>query len=216
MRVIRDSGHSRFPLSNTDNNDEIVGLVLAKDLFAAMLAGENEPWRDLLRYRREPLIVPENQKISELFELMRVKRAHMAMVVDEYGDQVGIVTLEDLLEEIVGEILDETDSTEAASVRLIDNNHWVADGLTSLADIERSIGLKVPDELDANTISGLCMQRLGRMPQAEDVIVEQGFRITIMATEDRRVGHVHIEKILGRPDEDAENSFKTDITTPQH
>lgn len=193
---IRDSGHSRFPLVDSRNNDEIIGIVLAKDLYAAMLHDDREPWTHLQRYCREPFVVPESQKVSRLFDVMRAKRAHMALVADEYGDLVGIITLEDLLEEIVGEIEDETDTfIPASSITELGENRWEADGLVSLADAERSIGLLVPDGLDANTLSGLCMDALGEMPVVGDKVVEYGYRFTIQSVENHRVGMLLIEKL---------------------
>ncbi len=109
LGVIRQTEHSRFPVVDGEKNDAIVGMLLAKDIHRALLAGESEPWRDLARLCREPMVVPESQRVSQLFQMMRMRRAHMAFVVDEYGAFVGLVTLEDLLEEIVGEIQDETD-----------------------------------------------------------------------------------------------------------
>lgn len=193
LETIRDSGHSRFPVIDSAAADEIVGIVLAKDLHTAMLSGNAEPWRDLLAFCREPLLVPESQKIAHLFESMRAHRAHMTFVVDEYGELVGIITLEDLLEEIVGEIHDETDPQQAASpVIEVSEGQWLADGLTTLTDVEHAIGLKVPPELDANTLSGLLMQRLARMPVVGDAIEEAGFRLVVQSLDDRRVGEIAI------------------------
>ena len=195
LAVIRDTDHSRFPLIDSEHNDVIVGIILTNDIHRAMLAGESEPWRDLQRFCREPLIVPESQRVSLLFENMRQRRAHMAFVVDEYGEFAGLVTLEDLLEEIVGEIHDETDDdTSTLAVECIDENHWEADGLTSLGDIEKAVGLSIPVELDANTLSGVFMERLTRMPEAGDEIFENGYRLRVLTIEDLRVGRVSIER----------------------
>ena len=196
LAIIRDSGHSRFPLIDSSANQKIIGIVLAKDLYAAMLKDDREPWTDLGRYCREPFIVPESQKVSRLFDAMRAKRAHMALVVDEYGDLVGIITLEDLVEEIVGEIEDETDATTSSyTITRIGENQWEADGLVSLSDAERSIGFNVPDELDANTLSGLCMVSLGDIPSVGDTMVEFGYRFTVKSVENHRVGSLLIEKL---------------------
>jgi len=193
---IRDSGHSRFPLIDSEKNDDIVGIILAKDLYAAMLQGEQEPWKNLNQYCRDPFIVPESQKVSLLFDLMRTKRAHMALVVDEYGDLVGIITLEDLLEEIVGEIEDETDYIASSSnIVMLTDNSWETDGLVSLTDAARTTGLSVPDELDANTLSGLCMLAKGEMPETGDIVVDYGFRFTIQSVENHRVGKILMEKL---------------------
>lgn len=196
LATIRDSGHSRLPLIDSENNDRIIGIVLTKDLYAAMLTDDKEPWKNLNKYYRESFIIPESQKVAQLFDAMRIKRAHMALVVDEYGDLIGIITLEDLLEEIVGEIEDETDVvTNAYSITKLQNNQWEADGLVSITDAERNIGLVVPDGLDANTLSGLCMTALGEMPVIGDEVVAYGFRFTIRNIENHRVGKLFIEKL---------------------
>jgi len=194
--IIRDSGHSRFPLIDTVNDNAVLGIILAKDLYAAMLRDDKAPWSNLRCYCREPLIVPESQKIARLFSDMRATRAHMALVVDEYGELIGLVTLEDLLEEIVGDIEDETDlSTRTYTITAIAQDCWEADGLVSLSDAERSIGLVVPDQLDANTLSGLCVATLGELPMVNDEIIEYGYRFTILSVENHRVGKLLIEKL---------------------
>ncbi|MCW9048153.1 MAG: hemolysin family protein [Gammaproteobacteria bacterium] len=194
--IIRDSRHSRFPLIDSNNNEKIIGIVLTKDLYASLLSDDKEPWGHLQTFSREPFIVPESQKVAHLFDVMRSKRAHMALVADEYGKLTGIVTLEDLLEEIVGEIEDETDAdTETYAISEIDEKHWEADGLASLSDAERNFGLIVPDGLDANTLSGLCMSALGEMPEAGNEFTAYGFRFTIQNMIDHRVGKLLIEKL---------------------
>lgn len=210
LATLRDSGHSRFPLVDSENNEKIIGIVLAKDLYAAMLTDDNTPWAHLDRYRRDPFIVPESQKVARLFDVMRAKRAHLALVADEYGDLVGIITLEDLLEEIVGDIEDETDSfTESYAITPIGEDRWEADGLVSLTDAERTIGLVVPDGLDANTLSGLCMATLGEMPAVGDEASDYGFKFTIKSIENHRVGKLLIEKITSQ-DEAVEMSANPD------
>jgi len=210
LAVIRDSEHSRFPIIDSAKDDAIVGIILARDIHRAILAGAAEPWRDLTSFCREPLVVPEYQGISELFELMRSRQAHMAFVVDEYGVFLGVVTLEDLLEEIVGEIHDETDDAEtSAPVVVLDDRRWEADGLASLADLERAIGLAVPEDLDANTVSGLVMQRLAHMPAPDEEIVEGDFRVRVLTLADRRVGRVMIERI-DDPDDNQQSTINRD------
>ena len=196
LAIIRDSGHSRFPVIDTSNGEEVLGIVLAKDLHTAVLSGDSEPWRNLAAFCRIPLMVPESQQVSGLFDSMRRRKAHMALVMDEYGTLAGIVTLEDMLEEIVGEIQDETDvDNDATTILEIDANSWRVDGLISLIDIERAIGLKTPADLDANTLSGLFMHRLSRMPETGDYVIENHFRLTVESLVENRVGQVMIERL---------------------
>ncbi len=192
--IMRDSGHSRFPLVDGES-DEPVGIVLAKDLYAAVLSGDAEPWKDLKRFSREPLIVPESQRISLVFETMRRERAHMVLVVDEYGVFSGVATLEDLLEEIVGEIADELDIEEPGEGISEYEGHWEAPGLTALSDVERAIGLVAPEDANCNTLSGLAMYCLGRMPVKDDRFEVGGFRVRILSVGERRVERARIEKI---------------------
>jgi CBS domain containing-hemolysin-like protein len=203
LKIIRQSGHSRFPLINRAKNDEIKGLLLVKDVYSAMLDGTKDPWRDLSKYSREPLVIPQTQRVSKLFEMMRIRRAHMAFVVDEYGDFIGIVTLEDLLEEIVGEIEDETDTEEnSIDIQRMSENVWEGDGLVSISDLGRATGYRPEDSMDANTISGLFLQRLQRMPKVQDFIEDQGYKFSILTVEDHHIGRVTIEKILVDLEED--------------
>jgi len=196
LQRIRDSNHSRFPLIDSNNSDVLLGIVLAKDIHRAALNGKPEPWRDLTKLCREPLVVPESQHISRLFDYMRLRRAHMACVVDEYGNLIGIITLEDLLEEIVGEIEDETDEEQpSCGITQIDDGSWEVDGMTSLTDIERIIGLQVAAEVDANTIGGLILRRLSRMPKIGDVIDEGGYRLQVVEHDGRRVGKVRVQAL---------------------
>ena len=195
LAAIRDAPHSRFPVVDSAKGDTIVGILLAKDIFSAMLAEKTEPWRNLQAYIRDPLLVPESQRVSQLFERMRLHRAHMAFVLNEYGDFIGIVTLEDLLEESVGEIEDETDrSTPMHSLFLVGEERWEADGLVSLADVERQTGLRVDVELDANTLSGLFLERLARMPEVGDELREQDFLLKVLSIKDHTVGRVAIAR----------------------
>ncbi|HXC50555.1 MAG TPA: hemolysin family protein [Candidatus Limnocylindrales bacterium] len=194
-RVMREKGHSRFPLID-GSIDKLVGIVLAKDLFNAALAGEEEPWQDLRRFVRQPLFVPETIPVQKLFEMMRASRNHMACVVDEYGEFAGLVTLEDLLEEIVGDIADELDEKVSEyAVRMI-GDHWEAHGLTSLSDIEKATALEVPADTQTNTVSGLFAEILDRLPEYGDTIEIGERRLTVLSMKDRHVEQVRIENVL--------------------
>ena len=204
LAIIRDTEHSRFPVIDSANDDAIVGILLAKDIHRALLNGQPEPWRDIRPLCRDPLVVPETQQVSSLFDQMRADRAHMAFVIDEYGAFVGIVTLEDLLEEIVGEIHDETDqAANDVDIVAVADDTWEADGLVSLNDLQRTIGLRVPPELDANTVSGLFMARLDRVPAVGDELTESGFQMRVVAVSEHRVGRVELMLLQPAPARDA-------------
>jgi CBS domain containing-hemolysin-like protein len=193
LAVLRDTQHSRFPVVAGDESRP-VGIVLAKDLYAQLLECGEAAWEGLAALCREPLVVPETLRVSTLFDTMRAQRAHMALVVDEYGDLVGLVTLEDLIEEIVGDIADETDAPEPRYSIVEHDGVWEAHGLASLSDVERTTGLVVDDDLDANTLSGLFMQRLGRMPEVGDTLVEGGFEVTVDEMRDNHVERVRLHR----------------------
>jgi CBS domain containing-hemolysin-like protein len=193
IATVRATRHSRFPVID-GGFDKVVGIVIAKDMFDAMLSGNENPWSDLQSFCRKPLVVPETFRVGGLFEMMRTEHAHMATVIDEYGAFVGLVTLEDLLEEIVGEIADETDTAEQEFGIIQKDGHWLANGLMTFSDIERETGFHVDETLDANTLSGLFMVRLGRIPAVGDQVIEDNFRFTVESLKDFRVATVRIEK----------------------
>ncbi|MGR8919237.1 MAG: hemolysin family protein [Gammaproteobacteria bacterium] len=191
MRRVREHLHSRFPLYDGDPAHP-VGLILTKELYHALIDGKTDPWADLRAYRRDAPVVPETLRIAELFDVMRSQRVHMAFVVDEYGEFVGLVTLEDLIEEIVGDIADETDEPEQEYPIEAGDAGWRAHGLATLANVHRVTGLDTPDSLAANTLSGLFMQRLGRMPEVGDTLVEGGYTLEVLAVAEHRVDSVGI------------------------
>lgn len=193
-RVMLCTGHSRYPVVEGESGN-VVGLILVKDLYNAALEGKQQPWNDLRSYCRKPVMVPETQKVARLFETMRTERAHMAFVMDEYGEFAGLVTLEDLLEEIVGEIADESDEFEPRYGIVATEQGWVAHGLVPLADLERIVGLKIDEHLEVNTVSGLFMQRLERMTEVGDAIEESGFILRATHIEDNYVDRVTIEAV---------------------
>ena len=217
LELIKSTEHSRFPVIDGAADDAIVGILLTKDLYRALIEGESQPWQDMRRFCREPLIVPESQRVAKLFELMQQRRAHMAFVMDEYGAFIGLVTLEDLLEEIVGEIHDETDARGSEiAIRMVEAGRWEADGMVSLGDLARATGLEPPLGLDANTLSGLFMGRLARMPEPGDEILEGDYRLHVVGVQDRRVGLTIIEHLVGEglPEEEGDAADNVDASKP--
>tara|TARA_R110001592_G_scaffold343029_2_gene633231 strand:+ start:9878 stop:11203 length:1326 start_codon:yes stop_codon:yes gene_type:complete len=201
QRIAFESGHSRFPLIDSSNNNRILGVVLLKTIYRAQPengGAKKDAWSELEKCCRSPLVVPETQKSAVLFELMREQRNHIALVVDEYGQLSGIVTLEDLLEKIVGDIEDETDADgdQELSVKP-DGDRWLADGLTTLSTVERFFGIELADDIEANSISGLLMQRLERMPVVGDAWVEHGYQFRVAEIRGSRVGQVEVSQLSG-------------------
>ena len=194
IKTMLQTQHSRLPVVDGDQ-DNLIGVLLIKDLYHAVLSDQSEPWQNVKRYLREPLVIPESSPIAKVFEAMRSARTHMACVVDEYGVFTGIVTMEDLLEEIVGEISDESDAHLPEYPVVIKDDGWIAHGLTPLSDVTRITGLQPENDIDANTLSGLFMQRLGRIPTQHDVVEENGYRMVVNEMADRRVQQVTIRQI---------------------
>jgi len=196
--VVAD-GHSRIPVFE-DTIDEIVGILYAKDLLPYLKpdAGERPPLRNLLR---PPVLVPESMTIDDLLHELQRRKVHIAVVLDEYGGTAGLVTIEDLLEEIVGEIQDEYDVEEPLVVRLSDTQARVdgradVDALNDLFDVD----LELEDEEEYDTIGGLVYHRVGGVPSPGDrVELPEGLTLTVETTDGRRVGKVLVTRQLPEP-----------------
>jgi len=197
-RVVEE-GHSRIPVYE-DSVDEIVGILYAKDLlpFLKEAAGARPALRSLLR---TPVFVPESMTIDDLLHELQRRKVHIAVVLDEYGGTAGLVTIEDLLEEIVGEIQDEYDTEEPLIVRL-SNDEARIDGRAAVDDLaelfETSLGLEDEDEYD--TVGGLIYHRIGGVPTPGDQVQVDGLTLTVETTDGRRVGKVLVVRRRQEPD----------------
>jgi CBS domain containing-hemolysin-like protein len=190
QELMRATGHSRIPLYASDV-DEIVGLVHVKDLMADDLDREAPLPASSLRL---PLVVPETAPLRSVLDEMRQARTHLAVVIDEHGTTAGIITMEDIAEELVGEIADEHDPrTQQVSV---DATGLIVAAGTVRPDELARYGVRLPSG-DYETIGGLVMERLGRMPRRGDVIEDTGWRLKVRSTEGRRVGEVEITAMDG-------------------
>jgi len=178
--------HSRFPVIDGDINS-VVGVLLVKDLINAILQGCDIHSLNLREFCRDVSFVPELMSANELFESMRTNRTHMSIVVDEYGAVSGLITMEDLLEEIVGEIADEMDENESEfPIEQLNEHSWAVHGLISLTQLYKQTGFKA-EQTDATTVSGLFMQCLGKLPEADDTLTETPFTLTVSSVADRSV-----------------------------
>jgi putative hemolysin len=207
--VVVEEGHSRIPVYE-ESIDEVVGILYAKDLLP-ILKTSAEPRPTLRSLLRTPVFVPESMTIDDLLHEFQRRKVHIAIVLDEYGGTAGLLTIEDLLEEIVGEIQDEYDTEEPMVVRLSDDEFRVdgradVDDLADLFDTE--LGLEDEDEYD--TVGGLIYHRIGGVPSPGDVVEVDGLILTVESTDSRRVGKVLVvrkrteEDGEPRPDEDGD------------
>ncbi|MEO5703402.1 MAG: hemolysin family protein [Candidatus Limnocylindrales bacterium] len=194
--LVVEVGHSRIPVYR-ESIDEIVGILYAKDLLPYLKADAG-PRPALRKLLRPPVLVPESMTIDDLLHELQRRKVHIAIVLDEYGGTAGLVTIEDLLEEIVGEIQDEYDVEEPMVVRLSDNEARVdgradVDELLELFDLD----LKLEDAEEYDTVGGLMYHRVGGVPSPGDSIDVDGLRLTVETTDGRRVGKVLVTRRMG-------------------
>ena len=194
LSIILDCGHSRIPVYE-ESFDKIVGLLYIKDLLSHINEKESFDWNSLIR---NPFFVPENKKLDDLLKEFQDKKIHLAIVVDEYGGTSGIITLEDVLEEIVGDISDEFDADDISYSKL-DDNTYIFDGKTGLNDLFKIINIEddsVFDDVrkDADTLAGLVIEIAGKIPQKNEKISHKSFSFVIEAADKRRVKRVKLIK----------------------
>jgi CBS domain containing-hemolysin-like protein len=198
-KVVADQ-HTRVPVHG-ESQDEIVGILHTKDLLALFLERQRRgispdaPF-DLRSLLHLPLIVPETMMLNQMLQEFRPRRAQAALVVDEFGTFVGLVTLEDVLEEIVGEISDEHDREESAIERLSENVMRV-DGALSLRELADDYGIELPRDAGYETLAGFVLDRLGVVPQGGETFVFENHHYTVMRMEGRRVASVRVERLPG-------------------
>ena len=177
-----DATHSRFPAIG-ENKDDVIGILLAKDLLR-YFAGKEFDLRDTLR---PAVFVPESKRLNVLLREFRASRNHMAIVVDEYGGVAGLVTIEDVLEQIVGDIEDEYDFDESEGNIVLDNaGRYRVKAVTEIADFNAAFGTELSDE-DADTVGGLIMHQLGRLPKRNELVQFGDLRIQVLRADSRRV-----------------------------
>jgi gliding motility-associated protein GldE len=184
-------GYSRIPVYK-ETFDNVVGILYLKDLLP-FIDRINYDWKKLLR---KPFFVPENKKIDDLLKEFQRKKVHLAIVVDEYGGTSGIVTLEDILEEIVGEITDEFDDEEIKYSKIADNV-FIFDGATSLIDLYKVLDIEGEDfekeKGEADTIAGFVIEQAGIIPQKGETVVFGNYKFIIMASDKRKVKQIQLK-----------------------
>jgi len=191
-----EHGRSRLPVHDPEDPDAVVGVVHARDLFAHLrqdpgsLAGGPSTWAGLIR---EPYHVPESRRADDLLRDLQAAAVHLALVVDEYGEVVGVVTIEDVLEEIVGEIVDEHDD-ERPVIEQVAEGRWRVDGGMNVSDLGDAVGVELPDEA-WDTVGGLVVGMLGRLPRVGDRVEVDSIAVTVTVRRGRRVVEVAVERL---------------------
>ena len=195
LSTIVKSGHSRFPIMNKDS-DESIGVLLAKDLLRHYMNGDNDTL-SLQKYIRPLSIIPESKRLNTLLKEFRVSRNHMAVVVDEYGGISGLLTIEDVIEEIVGEIDDEHDPHEQDQIEILTNTKGLKSynvpALTRLEDFNEYFKCNL-DDSSYDTIGGLVVNEFGRLPRNGEKLIFSGFKFKVTKTHRRRIEALEVEK----------------------
>lgn len=195
LKDIVQSGFTRIPVIDGDI-DHVIGILNIKDLL--LHHSMSDAPVDVRRIMREAYFVPENKKLDNLLHQFKKRKQHMAIVVDEHGGVSGLITLEDALEEIVGEIVDETDRFEPLIVKL-NKNEWRVLGKTEIDEINEVLGLNIPDDGDYDTFSGYVLDVIGRIPHEKEEIAFDKFTVVVNAMEGNRINEYLVRKIQPPP-----------------
>lgn len=204
LRIIKESGNSRFPVYKDDIND-IIGILNSREFLINLNDENGKSVRDMLR---KPYFVPETIKADQLFSDMQKNKVHISIVIDEYGETRGIVTLEDLLEEIVGNIYDEYDAAEAPAIEPLPDGRWKVQGTLSIEDLNDELGIHITDDRDYDTVGGMIFSCLHTIPEdGKQFTVEvNGLKITVTRVEDKRIIEAIVEKTEKESEDEAEKS----------
>ncbi len=195
LPVVVESGHSRFPVLDEDR-DDIAGILLAKDLLR--LCGHEERQRFNIReYMRPAVFVPESKRLDVLLKEFRGNHQHMAIVVDEYGGVAGLITIEDVIEQIVGEIDDEFDVEDDQNIRKESERQYLVRGVTRIEEFNEYFGARLPEEQGFETVAGLLMRQFGRLPRRGESAIVDGFEFRITRADRRRIDALRVVLPVG-------------------
>ena len=190
LPVVVESGHSRFPVMDEDR-DNIVGILLAKDLLRLTTAQARERF-DIREYMRPAVFVPESKRLNVLLKEFRRNRNHMAIVVDEYGGVSGLCTIEDVIEQIVGEIDDEFDVEDDQNIRRDAEAQFTVRGVTRIEEFNQFFGAQLPEGQGVDTIAGLLLKQLGRLPRRGEAASIDGFEFRVQRADRRRIDTLRV------------------------
>jgi len=184
LPIIVESGHSRYPVID-DDRDDVVGILLAKDVLRVFASGTEDDF-DIRECMRPVVVVPESKRVNVLLKEFRRNRNHMAIVVDEYGGVAGLVTIEDAIEQIVGDIDDEFDVEEDQNIRPDGERQYLVRGATPIDEFNEFFGLEWSDE-EFDTVAGLVMKQLGHLPRRGETATIEGVEFRVVRADRRRV-----------------------------
>jgi magnesium and cobalt transporter len=190
LRTIVECGHSRYPVLG-DERDEVIGILLAKDVLKSFVESPGQPL-DIRNFLRPATFIPESKRLDTLLQDFRSSRNHMAIVVDEYGGIAGLLTIEDVLEEIVGEIDDEHDPEEAEHIQQ-QGDHWTVLALTRIDEFNEYFSASLQDD-DYETVGGLVMRGFGRLPKRGEAINLGGFHFRVQQADRRRIYRLEVTR----------------------
>ncbi|HET7202041.1 MAG TPA: transporter associated domain-containing protein [Steroidobacteraceae bacterium] len=195
LPVVIESGHSRFPVVGEDR-DEVAGILLAKDLLRFFVEDDRNAF-DIRECLRPAVFIPESKRLNVLLKEFRLTHNHMAIVVDEYGGVSGLLTIEDVLEQIVGDIGDEYDVDEAEGIRKEADRSWTVPALTRIEEFNDAFGTRFSDE-EADTIGGLVLHELGRMPRRGEAVQIGGLELKVTRADRRHIETLRVTTPDGR------------------
>ncbi|UTW02972.1 CBS domain-containing protein [Amphritea atlantica] len=186
LPIIISSAHSRFPVIG-ENPDDILGVLLAKDLLSLILDENNLENFDIRQHVRKATFIPESKRLNVLLKEFRATRNHMAIVVDEYAGVSGVITIEDVLEQIVGQIEDEHDvEDDEGNIKPFDDNGYIVKALTPIEDFNEFFDIGMPDD-EFDTIGGLVTQKFGHLPRKDETVEIDAFTFKVLSADNRRI-----------------------------
>jgi CBS domain containing-hemolysin-like protein len=196
FKTIADSGFTRIPVIEGDS-DHVIGILNIKDIF--MHQATSDAPVDVRAIMRPPYFVPENKKLDRMLHQFKARKNHMAIIVDEYGGVSGLITLEDALEELVGEIRDETDKEEPHIVRR-KPREWVVLGKSEIDEVNRKIGMRIPESKEYDTFSGFILDTIGRIPEEDEIFTIAGFKVVVLEMDGNRIKRYLVQAVAPRAD----------------
>ncbi|HEY9018665.1 HlyC/CorC family transporter [Thiomicrospira sp.] len=194
LKEIAESAHSRYPVVS-ESKDEIIGVLLAKDVLRLMVKGQLNDKDDLRSIYREPVFIPESKRLNVLLREFKTSHNHLALVVDEYAGLAGLVTIEDVLEQIVGEIEDEHDEDEELYIKAQVGDSFAVKAITPLSDFCEEFGVEFENESNIETLGGLIATSMGHVPQKGEEIVMEGLLFRVLKADSRRVHLFQVKRV---------------------